>query len=98
MSEFAICSAWKRELDEVRTFSEAEAVVTRALAYAERPELLDFLRELYYEFRGPDCEGGGEAGTLQHLRRISKHLVPTSAELEGRGIDSNALRSFVDHG
>lgn len=89
---------WKKKRDAAKDASEAEAVVTEALSDGGRAELLQFLGELYLEFKGPDVAGGGETGTLEAMRRVHVALQPTEEELVSVGINPMYLSDYLHHG
>lgn len=88
---------WKKARDAARNALEAETVVTEALRDAGRAELLHFLGELYAEFVGPDEAGGGEAGTLDAMRRVHDSLQSTNAELVSVGVNPGHLSAYLRH-
>lgn len=88
---------WKMQRDVAEDALEAERVVTEALSDGTRPELLQFLGELYKEFIGPDEAGGGETGTLEAMRRVHDFLKPTGEELVSVGINPEHLSAYLHH-
>ena len=71
----------KKRLDRSRNFEEAEAIVAEAITKFSRDVLLDFLKELYQEFVGPDFLGGGAQGTMQHIKNLVEVVQPSDEEI-----------------
>ncbi len=88
---------WKKKRDAAKDASESEGVVNQALHCGDREELLRFLGELYKEFIGPDEAGGGEAGTLDAMRRVHVALQPTDDELALVGVNPKHLSAYLNH-
>lgn len=87
-------SCWKVMLDEALSNEAANLVVHRALAEADRAELIMFLGELYDEYIGPD-PFGGESGTLERIGVICEKVSPTPSELAGASIDKGRLECYL---
>ena len=91
------CSLLKQELESVKTFGEAELMVSRAIEKADRRELLRFLQDLYGEFIGPDGAGGGCSGTLQHIKTLTASVSPTDSEISSWGVSPEDFWAILRH-
>ena len=91
-------SYWMEKLSLAKNLSEAEGVVCEALMHGNRQSLLEFFKDLYEEFSGPDECGGGATGTLSRMALIQSELRFIPAELEKAGIDTDILKSYFFHG
>jgi hypothetical protein len=87
---------WKKKRDAAKDASEAESIVTEALRNGGRAELIQFLGELFTEFVAPDPVGG-EAGTLEAMRRVYDFLQPTDDELALVGVNPKHLSAYLHH-
>ena len=90
------CNTLKGRLDGASSFDEAREIVSTALACAPRAELLEFIKVLYLEFKGPD-PSGGEVGTLDHIRRITNSIALSDHEIESWGENPKDFRAILAH-
>ncbi len=88
---------WKQKLDGAKDLSEVQSLMAEAIKEGSRDDLLALLGELYDEFRGEDCAGGGASGTLNLMKHFYEFLNPTVSQLDTVGVDAKTLQEYLNH-